>query len=111
MKHVAFVSGLKFSNFDLLSRACAVALETLIGDEQYLFEAQDNSKLEGLLIQWADSTRKMLGNNGITITPGNCKDMNCRGYDLVIVLGELNYWPYKKFVMDARDAGIEILEY
>ena len=116
VKRVVFVADRSFENFDLLSRTAAVAIETLTENfaswpQEIQFCSVANNKLNAMLLQFADSTRRYLLEKHIhvLVAPTDLKDED-RG-ELVVSLGALNYYPYQDYVREARKEGTIVLEY
>jgi hypothetical protein len=116
MKRAIFVSDKSFDNYDLLSRAAAVLIQDFKdSDTEIEFVSLGNEKLLSLLISFADSTRPYLKQKGVRITTSIDRyppwHPDPQRHDAVAKLGTLKYYPYKLFVFQAKDAGIETVEY
>lgn len=117
MKRAVFVSDKSFDNYDLLSRAAAVIIQDFKDeDDEIEFVSLGNEKLLSLLISFADSTRPYLRQKGIRVTTTIDKyppwHPDPQRHDAVAVLGKnIKYYPYKLFAFQAKDAGIETVEY
>jgi hypothetical protein len=114
MKRAVFVSDNSFDNYDLLSRAAAVLIQDF-KDGDIEFVALGNENLHSMLINFADSTRPYLKQKGVRISTSIDRyppwSPDPARHHAVARLGQLKYYPFKLFVFQAKDAGIEIVEY
>lgn len=117
MKRAVFVSDKSFDNYDILSRAAAVIIQDFKDEDSEIeFISLGNEKLLSLLISFADSTRPFLKQKGIRVTTTIDKyppwHPDPKRHDAVVSLGgTLKYYPFKLFTFQAKDAGIETVEY
>lgn len=110
---VAFLSGIRFNRFELLSRAIAVVIQDNLGENKFELFSIGNPVLRDLLVSYSDSTRAYLRDQGIETSAFMEKDtkVSALKFDTVVTLGELTYYPHKAFVNSARAAGMTVLEY
>lgn len=116
---VIFVSYASFDDFTKLIRAAAVAIEDLMVNQGLTglsFESLDNPRLQNLLIQFSDSVRPTLLQNGLSLSvtksvrdPKNFADPLDTA--LVVSLGKITFFPHKNFVKQAKSDNIDVLEF
>lgn len=78
--------------------------------------ALDNFKLQNLLIQYVDSTKNMLNQNGLSLSVtkelASAKDFaDPEKTARVISLGKITFFPHKNFVKQAKSDKIDVLEF
>lgn len=117
--NVVFVSYASFDDFQKLSRAITVSVEDLMvhgGLTHLSLQSLDNFRLQNLLIQYVDSTKGLLGQNGLSLSvTKNLREPKDFAEPVetarVVSLGSITFFPHKNFVKQAKADKIDVLEF